>query len=412
MENEFLATVRTMMKQAANKLGVKDDMYAMLEAPQRYVEVSLPVKMDNGSLQIFKGFRVQHNNARGPYKGGIRYHQNVSLDEVQALATSMSIKCAVANIPMGGGKGGIIVDPKKLSVKELERLTRAFGRAIADIIGAEKDVPAPDVNTTGQIMVWILEEYEKAHGVKAPATITGKPIPAGGSEGREEATGYGGFVVLSEFLKTATNHELRTTNSPSIVVQGFGNVGFFLAKFAHEAGYNVLALSDSTGGIKGEHLDPTEVMAWKKEHGTVQGFPGTKNITQEQLLLAPCDVLVPAALENQITKKNAAKIKTSVVLEMANGPVSADAAAILFKRGIPVLPDVLANSGGVTTSYFEWEQNMKGEHWEKGAVLKKLTQYMKKALKDVMAMQEKHKTDLRLAAFMVAVSRITKAMKV
>ncbi len=464
MSESFLTSVLCMMKRAVETLKLPSIVSLILQDPQRYVEIRMPVKMDNGKIQIFKGFRVQHNNTLGPYKGGIRYHPQVDLDEVKALAASMSVKCAVAGIPMGGGKGGIVVDPKKLSKGEKERLTRAFTRAITDIIGPLKDVPAPDVGTDGEVMRWMVDEYQKTTKTKAPGVVTGKPLDAGGSQGREEATGYGGFVVLEEFLKahppspplTKGGNKGGLCHTPFLTVQGFGNAGYFFAQRAYEAGYPIVALSDSRGGIMLEKfqipnsksqinskfqitnskqflnlkskilnlksLNPSEVMAWKKQYGTVQGFAGTKSITQEQRLTLPYDVLVPAALENQITEKNARKIKAKVVLELANGPTTAKASEILFKRGIPVIPDVLANAGGVTASYFEWLQNIKGESWEKDAVLKKLSQYMRRALCDVLAMQKKHKTqhqdagagqtDMRLAAFMKAVERIAKAMKV
>jgi len=396
------------MKQLAKaaKFVRAQEKLEILKRPQRILNVTIPVTMDNGSLKIFQGYRVQFNNARGPYKGGIRFHPDVSMDEVKALAFWMSMKCAVADLPLGGGKGGIIVDPRSLSEKELERLSRGYVRAIADCIGPDKDVPAPDVNTTGQIMGWMVSEFMKIHGKnqKLKATFTGKLMGDGGSEGREEATGLGGLFVLQAILA-----KLGLKGKLTAAVQGFGNVGYNVAKFLDEVGITVVAVSDSKGGIyvpKG--LDPVETLARKKKAGKLAGG---KTITNTQLLELPVDILVPSALESVLTAQNASKIKAKVVLEMANGPTTPEADEILHKKGTVVIPDVLANSGGVTVSCFEWEQNLKQQHWTKDDVNKKLKAKMNKAASDVWDASKKYSTDMRTAAFVVALERIAKAMK-
>lgn len=402
-----------------------------LKAPQRIVNVTLPVQMDDGSQRIFQGYRVQYNNARGPYKGGIRYHHAVSLDEVKALSFWMAMKCAVADLPLGGGKGGVVVDPKTLSQGELERLSRAYARAIADVIGPETDVPAPDVNTNSVIMGWMVEEFVKIQKKKAglyggtisqsdeitfKSTFTGKAIADGGSEGREEATGLGGLFVLQAMLK-----KLGLPGQLTAAVQGFGNVGYNIVKFLSDAGVRVVAVSDSKGGIYvSEGINPALTLECKKKSGYLAGCycSGSvcdvnkgKQITNEELLELPVDILVPAALENAITVDNAGRIQAKVVLEMANGPTTPEADAILFKRGIPVIPDILSNSGGVTVSAFEWEQNLRKEHWTKEQVNEKLATKMADAATAVWDASVQYKTDLRTAAFVVALERILKAMK-
>ena len=430
----------------------------ILKQPQRILNVTIPVKMDDGKISIFQGYRVQHNNARGPYKGGIRYHHNVSMDEVKALAFWMAMKCAVADLPLGGAKGGVIVDPKTLSEGELERLSRGYARAIADCIGPDKDVPAPDVNTTGQIMGWMVDEYinakcqmlnaklTKKEKDKLRATFTGKLIKDGGSEGREEATGLGGLFVLQAVLaeiksqisnsKNQINAKSKIQNAKrlelgawsldfsrplTVAVQGFGNVGYNVAKFLDEAGITVVAVSDSKGGIYvRDGLSPTKTLECKQKTGKLAGcyckgsvcdVKGGKQITNEELLALPVDILVPSALESVITGANASRVKAKVVLEMANGPTTPEADTLLYKRGIVVIPDILANSGGVTVSCFEWEQNLKGEHWTKDAVNKELKTKMEAATGVIWDTTKKLKTDLRTAAFIVALERIVQAMK-
>lgn len=428
---DHAAVILTKKTSSAKERKAVEQKIERLRKPQRIVNVTVPVAMDDGSQKLFEGYRVQFNDARGPYKGGIRYHHNVSLDEVKALSFWMAMKCAVADLPMGGGKGGIIVDPKKLSEGELERLTRGFGKAIADVIGPDTDVPAPDVNTNGIIMKWLLDEFIKAKRRQAKslktklspadekklrATYTGKSIQDGGSEGREEATGLGGLFVLQTILA-----KLKLTGQLTAAVQGFGNVGYNVAKFLDENGIKVVAVSDSKGGIHvPDGVNPALTLECKKKNGYLAGcycsgsvcdLKKGRQITNEALLELPVDILVPAALENAITKENAANVKAKVVLEMANGPTTPEADAILYRKGIPVIPDILSNSGGVSVSAFEWEQNLKGQHWNKKAVNDKLKTKMAKQAGAVWDASKTHKTDLRTAAFVVALQRILAAMK-
>ena len=375
--------------------------------PDRDVKISIPIKMDNGSLKIFEGYRVEYNNALGPYKGGIRYHKDTEINEVKALAFWMSIKCAVAGIPMGGGKGGITVEPKDLSKGELERLSRGWVKKLADILGPKKDVPAPDVNTTGEIMDWMADEYEKITGEKTRATFTGKPIEKGGSEGRGPATGLGGFYVFDSLRA-----QLGLPEKCTVVVQGFGNVGLNAAQIFIAHGHSVVAISDSKGGVYNPlGLDIEKLIEHKKTTGSLAGFLGSKDLTNEELLETECDVLVPAAFENQVTTENAPKLRTKVILELANGPITPGADEILFKKGIPIIPDVLANSGGVTVSYFEWDQNLKGEHWSEKEVFEKLLPMMNDAAQKVFENGKKYSTDLRRGAFILALERIEEATK-
>ncbi|TAK05025.1 Glu/Leu/Phe/Val dehydrogenase [Patescibacteria group bacterium] len=380
----------------------------LLRHPRRTLQVSLAVKMDDGSLRVFEGYRVQYNNARGPYKGGLRYHPQTDLDEVQALAFWMSIKCAVVDVPFGGGKGGITVDPKALSKGELERLTRAFTRAIADVIGPERDVPAPDVNTTPEIMGWIMDEYAQLTGNSSPAVVTGKPVALGGSEGRGTATGQGGFFVLQELQKKIG----IDPESATVVVQGFGNVGRSFAALCHRHGWQVTGISDSHGGIVSETgLDPEAVAAWKKEHGGVSGFPGSRDVSNAELLEHPCGILAPSALENVITEENAPRIRAQVVLELANGPTTPGADRLLAERGVVVVPDVLANAGGVATSFLEWQQNREGAHWSEHEVFQKLSDIMVPAFRAAWEARERGGGSLRTASYLIALERICAAMK-
>ncbi|OGY91090.1 MAG: hypothetical protein A3H70_04340 [Candidatus Komeilibacteria bacterium RIFCSPLOWO2_02_FULL_48_11] len=403
---------------AAEKLGLDSSVVDKLKQPDNIFEFDVPVRMsakggsasgrDDGSEKIFHGYRVQFNNARGPYKGGIRYHPQVDLDEVKALAFWMAIKTAVVDIPMGGGKGGIEVNPKELSLAELERLSREWVRKMYEHIGPKVDVPAPDVNTTPQIMAWMADEYAKLTGDTTGATFTGKPLDKGGSEGREAATGQGGFYVLDEIIKKLSLNPTDTR----VIVQGIGNVGYHFAQLARQGGYKIVGLSDSKGGIYNPNgLDPEEVMRVKKEKGSVINVDGVEKVGGLAILQKECDVLVPAALENQITADNAARVKAKVILEMANGPTTPEADKILHDKGISVVPDVLANAGGVTVSYFEWEQNLKNEHWTEAEVLAKLEPIMRESFRAVWDTHEEHGVDLRTAAFMLAVKRIVEAMK-
>lgn len=381
------------------------EFLSRLAQPNREVRISIPVTMDDGTLRIFEGYRVQYNNARGPYKGGIRYHQDTDINEVKALAFWMALKCAVANIPMGGGKGGVTVDPKKLSKTELEKLSRGWIKLMQPVIGPRVDVPAPDVNTTPEIMAWMVDEYAKITGDKTNAVITGKPIEVGGSEGRGPATGLGGFYVFDVIRK-----KMAMPESCKIVIQGFGNVGGNAAEILSNNGHIIIAISDSKGAIlKEDGIDIKLLNEYKKENGQISGFPGSKMITNEELLLLECDVLIPAALENQITEVNAKDIKAKLVFELANGPTTPQADDILYARNIPLVPDILANSGGVTVSTFEWEQNLKGEHWSEEEVFAKLKKIMEEETEVIWDRANELKTDIRRAAFIVALERIEKA---
>lgn len=404
--NPFKSAMQQLSK-AASLFKLDAAILNVLKQPTRILQVSVPIKMDSGEVKIFAGFRVQYNDARGPYKGGLRFHPQVSMDEVKALAFWMAIKNAVVNVPYGGAKGGIIVDPKKLSKGELERLSRQFISLIYKDIGPHVDVPAPDVNTTPEIMGWMVDEYSKLVGKFTPAVITGKPLSLGGSQGREEATGFGGVGILKLAAKKA-----GLKKSATVAVQGFGNVGHFFGKLAVAAGFKLVAVSDSKGGIYSpKGFDIAKLENYKKEHGMFKGFPGAVEVTNEKLLELPVDVVVPAALENQIHQNNARRIKAKVILEMANGPTTPEADKILHKRKIPVIPDVLSNSGGVATSYLEWVQNLSGNYWTREEVLKKLTWYMHEAWANVVKTSDEFNTDLRTGAFVLALRRISQAMK-
>lgn len=396
---------------AANYLHLDKRIHAILREPKRVVEVSIPVHMDDGSIQIFKGYRAQHCDAVGPTKGGIRFHQNVSLDEVKALSIWMTFKCGVVGLPYGGAKGGVIVDPQKLSAGELERLSRGYIRAIAPFVGADKDIPAPDVNTNGQIMAWMSDEYNEIKGHSEPGMLTGKPISVGGSLGRTAATGRGVMITAQEVAK-----ELGIDiTKAKVVVQGFGNVGSNAARLlAQEVGAKVVAVSDVYGGIYCEDgLDLAAVDEAVQKYGTVTKTPGVKAISNKELLELPCDILVPAALENQITVDNAADIKAKVVVEAANGPTTPDADKILRDRHIVLVPDILANSGGVTVSYFEWVQNLSNFYWSEEEVNTRLKNMMVKAFHEVWDMYQEHRADvdMRTAAYMVSIKRVADAIK-
>ncbi len=384
-----------------------------LKTPDRVIEGKLRIRMDDGKTQSFQAYRSQHNNAVGPYKGGIRFHPGVTKEEVMALSTWMTWKCSVTGIPYGGGKGGIIVDPRKLSKTELERLSRAYALFLAPHIGPWVDIPAPDVNTDGQIMAWMVDEYEQAAIkryktlVENPiATFTGKPLLLGGSKGRTEATGLGGFYVLENLAQKLKLDPKKTT----IAVQGFGNVGYWFAYFASKAGYKVVALSDSRGAIYDKAgLDPEKVLAHKEAGGTVGSYAG-KQITNSELLELAVDILVPAALENVLTKENAKKVQAKLVLEMANGPTTPEADEILAQKKVDVIPDVLANAGGVTVSYFEWVQNLHGYYWEKDLVLERLKNLMDEATNRMWQLKQENKVTARIATYMSAVKKVVDTM--
>jgi glutamate dehydrogenase (NAD(P)+) len=391
---------------AADRLNLDPGLRRVLREPRRELTVHFPVHMDDGSVQVFTGYRVQHNLGRGPAKGGIRYHQDVSLDEVKALAMWMTWKCAVVGIPYGGGKGGVIVDPKKLSLKELEGLTRRYATEISIIIGPEKDIPAPDVNTNAQTMAWIMDTYSMHVGYTVPGVITGKPIALGGSEGRNEATARGAVYCI---VKAAAHLGMDLANA-TVAVQGFGNAGSIAARLIRNEGSKVVAVSDSTGGIhNAAGLDIDRVIAWKKEHGTVQGFPGAEDVTNADVLEVECDILIPAALENQITIQNARNIKASVIAEAANGPTTPAADAILYERGVFLIPDILCNAGGVTVSYFEWVQDLNRDHWSEAIVNTKLKEIMDKAFDETLRLSGTEEVNMRTAAYLLAVQRVADA---
>ena len=392
---------------AADRLNLDPGLRHVLREPRRELTVHFPVHMDDGSVEVFTGYRVQHNLGRGPAKGGIRYHQDVSLDEVKALAMWMTWKCAVVGIPYGGGKGGVIVDPKKLSKKELEGLTRRFFTEIEILIGPEKDIPAPDVNTNAQIMAWMMDTYSMHAGYTVPGVVTGKPISLGGSEGRNEATARGTVFCIVE----AARHLGLVLPRSRVAIQGFGNAGSIAARLIAEEGATVVAVSDSTGGIHNpDGLDIGRVIAWKGEHGTVQGFPGASDISNAEVLEVDCEILIPAALENQITARNAGNVKARLVAEAANGPTTPEADEILFANSKFLIPDILCNAGGVTVSYFEWVQDLNRDHWSESVVNLKLKEIMVQAFSETLAIARRDQGNMRTAAYLLAVSRVADAM--
>ena len=410
MERSYSAldTALEQLRIAAEKLNLDPGLHEMLKYPKRTLMVSINIKMDDGSIKTFLGCRVQHNDARGPFKGGIRYHPNVTLDEVTALAMWMTWKCAVVDIPYGGAKGGVCCNPKEMSKGELERLTRRYTSLILDLIGPYRDVPAPDVYTDAQTMAWIMDTYSQFKGYSVPECVTGKPLSVGGSEGRAEATSLGVMFCAREAAKILG---LKIKDA-RVAVQGFGSVGWNAAKIAYDWGCRIIGVSDSTGGIycpKG--LNPYKVYEHKAKTGSVINFEGCKNITNEELLELECDVLVPAALENQITKANADRIKAKIVAEGANGPTTPEADKVLNEKGVFLIPDILANSGGVTVSYFEWVQNLTREHWTLEEVNQKLERKMVKAFSDVYKISKEEEEPMRTAALMLGVGRVAEAIK-
>jgi len=393
----------------AQKMKLDPDIVELLKHPQHTLEVAIPVRMDNGHVRVFQGFRVQHNDALGPYKGGIRYHPDLTLDEVRALAFWMTMKCAVLGLPYGGGKGGVICNPKEMSVGEIERMTRRFAKELVGFIGPLRDIPAPDVYTSGREMAWIFDEFSKASGHAVPAVITGKPISIGGSLGRTEATSRGLTITVREAAKRL-NLDLKKA---TCAVQGYGNVGYYSALLQSQLGTKIVAVSDSQGGIHNPAgLDPVKVMKHKEKTETVVGYPGSKKISNNELLELDVDILIPAALENQILGTNAARVKARIVAEGANGPTTPEADEVLYKNGKLVIPDILANAGGVTVSYFEWLQNLRRESWTEAEVNQRLEEKMVAALKDVYDTHLREKVHMRTAAYIVALSRIAEAIKV
>ena len=401
--------MKKMVDKAGKTLGLDPGMVEVLKSPKRELHVHFPVKMDDGSVKVFTGYRVQHNEARGPFKGGIRYHPQVDIDEVRALSSWMTWKTATVDIPYGGAKGGIICDPKKMSPGEIERMTRRYASEISIIIGPEKDIPAPDVNTSGREMAWIMDTYSMLKGYAVPGVITGKPRELGGSLGRPEATSRGlVFCVREAAKKIGLNLKGAT-----VAIQGYGNVGAFAHKIIeHEFGAKVIAVTDSKGGIINENgLKYDEVWAHKVKTGSVIEFPGTKPLSNQQLLELKVDVLLPCALENVITKDNAGKIKAKISGEGANGPTTFDADGIMWKNGVLVLPDILANAGGVTVSYFEWVQNNYDYYWSEDEVNQRLDKKITAAFNEVWDMHDQHKCNMRDAAYLVAVKRVADATK-
>jgi glutamate dehydrogenase/leucine dehydrogenase len=396
------------LKKAIDVLKMGDDIYEVLKEIDEYLEVAIPVRMDNGKIRTFKGYRVHHSNIRGPYKGGIRFHPGVNVSEVKALASWMTWKCAVMGIPYGGAKGGVICNPKEMSEGELERLSRGYIRALGDFIGPEKDIPAPDVYTTPKIMAWMMDEFSRRKGFNVPGVITGKPVDSFGSEGRDEATGYGLTIATREVLKYLKLDPKKMTAA----IQGYGNLGHVVADIYSKMGIKVVAASDSKGGIYNpQGLNPAEVMAHKEKTDSVVGLRGARQITNEDLLAMKCDILVPCALENVITRENAGKVQARIIMEGANGPTTPDADEILEKKGVLVVPDILANAGGVTVSYFEWVQNSMNYYWSKEEVNEKLDKLMTRACKSVCEIRDKYKVDMRTAAYILAVKRVAETIK-
>ena len=402
----FSNTINNLIK-AGKIISINKEVLLKLKNPDRFVEAHIPVRMDNGELKFFRAYRVQYDNSRGPYKGGIRFHPQVDLEEIKALSSLMTIKCAVIDIPMGGAKGGASVNPKELSEKEVEKLSRAWIRVFADIIGPNKDVPAPDVYTNSQIMDWMENEYSQIVGEKTPAVITGKSVENGGSLGRDKSTGLGAFHILENLLA-----KLGLGDNLKIAVQGFGNAGGVFIDFIQETGHKIVAVSDSQGGVfNNDGLDIEALKKHKKETGSVQDFKDAQNIKNEELLELSVDVLTLAALENQITKENADNIKAKLVLEIANSPITKDADEILEKKNIIVAPDILTNAGGVMVSYFEWLQNINDQKWTEEEVNKRLKEKMIKSFDEVWSISKEHEVGLRMSAFISAIQRLEKSIK-
>lgn len=404
---DVLVSTQIVIKEALDKLGYPEQVYELLKEPLRILTVRIPVRMDDGSVKVFTGYRAQHNDAVGPTKGGVRFHPDVSETEVKALSIWMSLKAGIVDLPYGGGKGGIICDPRLMSFRELERLSRGYVRAISQLVGPTKDIPAPDVFTNSQIMAWMMDEYSRIREFDSPGFITGKPLVLGGSKGRETATAKGVTLMIREAAK---KKGFEIANS-RVVIQGFGNAGSYLAKFMHDAGAKVIAISDAYGALHDPNgLDIDHLLDRRDSHGTVTKlFKNT--ISNQELLELECDILVPAAVENQITAKNAPNIKASIVVEAANGPTTLEATHILVDRGILLVPDVLASAGGVTVSYFEWVQNNQGYYWSEKEVETKLEEIMVQSFENVYNTSQSRKIDMRLAAYMVGVRKMAEASR-
>jgi glutamate dehydrogenase (NAD(P)+) len=388
---------------AAEHLNLDSGLRRVLRQPRRALTVSFPVHMDDGTVQVFTGHRVQHNLSRGPAKGGIRYHQDVTLDEVKALAMWMTWKCAVVGIPFGGGKGGVVVDPTKLSLKELEALTRRFTTEISVLIGPDRDIPAPDVNTNAQTMAWMMDTYSMHVGYTVPGVVTGKPVELGGSLGRRESTGRGVAFTLDSAAKALGT----TLEGARIVLQGFGNVGTHFADIIRRYGARIVAIGDVYGAVEApDRIDIDAALEWAARTGSIKGLPGTTPIDPALLLELDCDILVPAAMENQITERNADRIKARILAEGANGPTTPEADEILTRKGVFIIPDILANAGGVTVSYFEWVQDLNRDQWSEEVVNTKLKEIMDRSFAEVLAMSRREGVNMRTAAYLVAVQRV------
>ncbi|MEW6082521.1 MAG: Glu/Leu/Phe/Val dehydrogenase [Bacillota bacterium] len=401
--------VKSQVAEAVKALGLEPAVYDLLKQPLRFLEVAVPVEMDDGSVKVFQGYRSQHNDAVGPCKGGIRFHPDVNADEVRALSMWMTFKCAILGLPYGGGKGGVACNPKELSVKELERLSRSYIRAIAAIVGPEMDVPAPDVYTNPQVMAWMVDEFSKMKMKNQFGLITGKPLIIGGSAGRNEATARGCVVTVREAGRKL-GIDMKGART---VVQGYGNAGSIAARLMGDMGAKIIGANDSKGGVYNPAgMDPAKLQEYKNETGSVKGFPGSQDVSNEELLVLECEVLIPAALENQITAANAKDIKARIVGEAANGPTTPEADVIMARNGVFVIPDVLANAGGVTVSYFEWVQNLYSFYWTEKEVNERLEQMMVSSFEAVYDMQKKKSVKMRDAAYLVAVNRVAGAMKI
>ncbi|MFP7298140.1 Glu/Leu/Phe/Val family dehydrogenase [Neobacillus niacini] len=398
-------STQTVIQEALSKLGYNKEMYELLKEPIRLLTVRIPVRMDDGTVKIFTGYRSQHNDAVGPTKGGVRFHPDVDEAEVKALSIWMSLKCGITNLPYGGGKGGIICDPRNMSFRELERLSRGYVRAISQIVGPTKDIPAPDVYTNSQIMAWMMDEYSRLREFDSPGFITGKPLVLGGSHGRETATARGVTICINEAVMKI-GKELQGAR---VVIQGFGNAGSYLAKFMHDAGAKVVAVSDVYGGVYDPNgLDINFLLDRRDSFGTFSKL-FSNTISNKELLELDCDILVPAAISNQITQENAANIKASIVVEAANGPTTLEATKILTDRGILLVPDILASAGGVTVSYFEWVQNNQGYYWTEEEVMAKLEKVMVSSFDSIYQLAQDHHVDMRLAAYMVGIRKVAEA---
>ncbi|MWC28438.1 Glu/Leu/Phe/Val family dehydrogenase [Paenibacillus sp. MMS18-CY102] len=405
--HDVLLSTQIVIEQALKKLGYSDSMVELLKEPMRILTVRIPVRMDDGTTRVFTGYRAQHNDAVGPTKGGVRFHPDVNEHEVKALSIWMSLKCGIADLPYGGGKGGVICDPRKMSFRELELLSRGYVRAVSQIVGPNKDIPAPDVMTNSQIMAWMMDEYSRIREFDSPGFITGKPLVLGGSRGRETATARGVAIMINEALRTK-GIELKGAR---VVVQGFGNAGSYLSKFMHDAGAAVIGISDVNGALYNkEGLDIPDLLDKRDSFGTVTNL-FKQTISNEELLELDCDVLVPAAIENQITEVNAPKIKAHVIVEAANGPTTLEATRIVTERGILLVPDVLASAGGVIVSYFEWVQNNQGYYWTEEEVDTKLEWMMRKGFRQVYELHQSRGVNMRLAAYMSGVRKMAEAVR-